>query len=340
MSLPHRAAVQHAPAEDPEPRWPLVVFPRSPAARSGDWATAVRHCAERYLPRLGSVLFRGFEVLDASVFRRWVAAFGAPLLEPWGSSCLLRAECGLASAGGQDVAGDQSGAGEAGTLHHAYSHTARWPARLWLFCPAEGPEALCLVDGRDVWQRLPEQARHDLAERGLAYEYRVQPAAGTGASEQQALLARLRAHGLSCQANEGGVEARQLGSVVLTHSVTRELTWFNQAHLFPAHAREGSPATVRWRDAAGWSWSVRLRHADGGAVDPSLLAAVHDAFEQSRVVVPWEPGDVLLLDNELTAHGWEPCARQRVPDSAMADLRSLESRARSGAAEAVVKSRE
>lgn len=328
------AAVQHAPMDECELRWPLVVFPRSPAARSGDWAAAVRGCAERYLPRMGSVLFRGFDVLDAPAFRCWVAAFGAPVVEPWGSSCLLRGAC---EAAGASVA---SGPGTVGSLHHAYSHTARWPAKLWLQCPAaRGPEVLYLVDGRDVWQRLPEHVRRRFAERGLAYQYEVR-SASPGPAENEQLMARLRAQGLSCEMNQrGGVEARQHGPVVLAHSLTRELTWFNQAHLFPSRSRVGSSAALRWRDAAGRSWSASVRHADGSAVDPSLLAAVQGAFEQAQLVVPWEPGDVLLLDNELTAHGWHPIAGQLEPETAMADVRHFAASARGDAAAAVAERR-
>ena len=56
------------PAEG-ELRWPLVVFPRS--AAPGERALALRGCAERYLPQLGSVLFRGFGVEDQAAFQRF-----------------------------------------------------------------------------------------------------------------------------------------------------------------------------------------------------------------------------------------------------------------------------
>jgi hypothetical protein len=147
-------------------------------------------------------------------------------------------------------------------------------------------------------------------------------------------MADLRAQGLSCGAKQGGgIVARQRGPVVLAHSVTRELTWFNQAHLFPWRSRGGSSGELRWRDAAGRSWSASVRHTDGSKVDPSLLAAVHGAFEQAQLAVPWEPGDVLLLDNELTAHGWQPMAGQNAPGMAMAHVRQLAASAHGDTAE-------
>ncbi|MEY4544342.1 MAG: hypothetical protein RL685_537 [Pseudomonadota bacterium] len=308
-------------ADERERRWPLVVFPRSPAARSSDWAVAVRGCSERYLSRLGSMLFRGFEVLDGAAFRRFVAAFGATPLEPWGGSCLSRPECGV----GASTSTFGSAVGAAGLLHQAHAHSARWPAKLWLQCPAVGgPEALQLVDGRDVWQRLPERVRRRFVERGLAYCYELRPEATTIVSDYEQLAARLRACGLSCDRTPvGGLSARQVGPAVLAHLASGELSWFNQAHLFLALRRDSAPGTLRWRDPAGRGWSASVCHADGRAIDPFMLAVVHDAVEQSGVVVPWEPGDVVLLDNEVTAHGWQAAAGQRAPATIMADARSF-----------------
>jgi hypothetical protein len=65
-----------------QPEWsaeplPLVVFPRRGAGDSGDWMAALRSCIERYLPRVGSILFRGFPVRSAEEFACFAAAFGA-----------------------------------------------------------------------------------------------------------------------------------------------------------------------------------------------------------------------------------------------------------------------
>jgi hypothetical protein len=272
------------------------------------------------LPRLGSVLFRGFEVPEGEAFQRFVEAFGLTQLEPWGSSCLARPECGV----GASVSSFGRAVSTAGSLHQAYAHTARWPAKLWLQCPVGGPEVLQLVDGRDVWQRLPERVRRRFVERGLAYQYELQPEGNSSSREREQIAARCSTYGLSCELNAaGGLTARQIGPAVVAHLASGELSWFNQAHLFLALRRDGAPGMLRWRDAAGRNWSAAVRHADGGVIEPLVLAVVNDAVEQSQVLVPWEPGDVVLLDNEVTAHGWQASQGQRLPAVAMADVRSL-----------------
>ncbi len=312
------ARVDAEHADEPGMRWPLMVFPRSLAARSAPPAEALRECVRRYLPRLGSILFRGFGVLDPPAFRRWVAAFGAPVLEPWGSSCVLGTEAAVPGSGAP---------APGGVLHQAYAHTPRWPAKLWLHCPAaHGPESLQLADGRDIWQRLPEGARRLFSERELVYEYELQ----TGASKLEPLLVRLRARGLRCEPTPAGISASQSGPVVLADAVTAELSWFNQVHLFASPQLE-APGTLRWCDAAGRRWSASVRLADGSGIDRALLAQVHEAVERSRFVVPWEPGDVLLLDNQLTAHGWQAAPGQHhAPAAALTEPRSYSVRSAAG----------
>ena len=69
---------------------------------------------------------------------------------------------------------------------------------------------------------------------------------------------------------------------------------------------------------------LRLHVDVGDVVEPGALLAevdprdVRNAYEQERIVFPWQSGDVLLLDNMLTAHGREPYSGSREVLAAMA----------------------
>ena len=51
--------------------------------------------------------------------------------------------------------------------------------------------------------------------------------------------------------------------------------------------------------------------ADGSPIDPAMLDEICEVYEQQEVCFPWREGDILLIDNMLTAHGRKPFAGAR-----------------------------
>ncbi len=47
-------------------------------------------------------------------------------------------------------------------------------------------------------------------------------------------------------------------------------------------------------------------YGDGGDIENSVLQTIRATYEKHRVAVPWERGDLLMLDNMLVAHGRQP----------------------------------
>ena len=52
-------------------------------------------------------------------------------------------------------------------------------------------------------------------------------------------------------------------------------------------------------------------YGDGSAIEADTLAEVQAAYDAETVGFDWEPGDVLLVENMITAHGREPFEGQR-----------------------------
>ena len=51
--------------------------------------------------------------------------------------------------------------------------------------------------------------------------------------------------------------------------------------------------------------------ANGDPVTEEDYLAVRDIFERRKIAFAWCPGDVMLLDNKLTAHGRHPFSGER-----------------------------
>jgi len=114
---------------------PLVVFPVRNHATPSERAASLRACADRYLPRLGSILFRGFRVYGTEDLLRFAAAFRA-------SAALVTAD---------------SIWGEAGR------------GRVWVACTgsAETSVETRIADNRELRSLLSIATRTRLFERGF-----------------------------------------------------------------------------------------------------------------------------------------------------------------------------
>jgi hypothetical protein len=56
------------------------------------------------------------------------------------------------------------------------------------------------------------------------------------------------------------------------------------------------------------------RHAyygDGSPIESDVLEEIRTIYRQEAITFPWEPEDILLLDNMLTAHGRQPFTGKR-----------------------------
>lgn len=89
------------------------------------------------------------------------------------------------------------------------------------------------------------------------------------------------------------------------------MVWFNHAVFF--HVSTLKP-TIRKALLAEFS-EEELPHntyyGDGSPIEPDVLDEIRTAYQQEAVIFPWQVGDILMLDNMLTAHGRQPFLGRR-----------------------------
>ncbi len=289
--------------------YPLVLACQTPGVTldaTAAWISANRGELLAQSAEHGSILFRGFPLRTAEDFDRFVTTFG---LENFAY------EDSLSNAVRVNKTPRVFTANEAPPsvtifLHHEMAQTPVSPSRLFFFCeqPAESGGATPLCRSDVLWERLaarhPQFAR-DCESKGLKYT-NVMPAAndassGMGRSWQSTLRAETR-EGAEARLRQMGYswEWQPDGSLRATTPVlpaVRKLpdgrtTFYNQL----------IAAAMGWKDTRN-DPSKAITFGDGTPLDREAVTAATQIGEELSFDVPWQQGDVALVDNHVVMHG-------------------------------------
>lgn len=283
----------------------------------------LRETIDRHLIESGGIVFRDFSLDGPDAFRAFAADFGHPLLTyEFGSTPRSQVTSGVYTS-------TEYPPHQHIPLHNEQAYTRDWPMKIWFYCmqPAlEGGETP-IADSRAIYRDMPSAIRERFAEKGVMYvrnygnglDVNWQQVFGTDSrSEVEAYCAR---HDIECEWKEDGeLRTRQICQGTAQHPVTGECVWFNQAHLFHVsnlepEVRESLLDVVD--DEADLPRNVF--YGDGSAIDDETLSSVRTVLEKHKISFPWQAGDVVMLDNMLTAHARAPFKGPRKVIVAMAE---------------------
>lgn len=289
--------------------FPAVVANRTPEATLDatiDWVRANRGRYIAESERIGAVLFRGFPVRTDQELDRFIAAFDLPNF-PYEDS--------LSNAVRVNRTPRVFTANEAPPevnifLHHEMAQTPIYPSKLFFFCekPAETGGATPLCRSDVLWERLekkcPEFAKN-CVERGLRYSNVMpgtnDPTSGMGRSWQSTLKAetreaaetRLRKIGYTWQWLDDGCLKAVTPVLQAVHDLPDgRRSFFNQL----------IAAFRGWKDARN-DPSQAITFGDGTPLDKSAAMTACELADELSFDIPWQQGDVALVDNFVTMHG-------------------------------------
>ena len=293
-----------------------LAFPSAYAAGQGgdrdsacEWVAANRERLDQQLGETGTLFFRGFGLQTAEDFDAFVTAFGYPNFtyaeSPSNAVRFNKTErVFTANEAPSDVRIH---------LHHEMAQTPIYPSRLFFFCETAaktgGATPLCRSDV--LFDRLRDAEPQFIArceQSGLKYS-NVMPAeddasSGMGRSWRSTLAAESRDAAEARLAGLGysweWIDDGSLRATTPVLQAVRELSngrksFFNQL----------IAASQGWKDARN-DPSRAITHGDGTSLDTRAVQTACRIADEITFDVPWQDGDVALVDNYAVMHARRP----------------------------------
>lgn len=288
---------------------PLLAEPAIEGVDLLQWADASRDSIDRALLDNGGILFRGFSLASLDAFEDFVRrTSGEPMTYTYRSTPRMEVS-------GKVYTSTEYPAHQWIPMHNEMSYSTRWPMRIGFYCalPAARGGETPIADSRRVYERIEPRVRDRFAAEGVLYVRNYGQGLDVSwqevfqTSDPTEVEAFCREAGIECEwRGDGRLRTRQVCQGVTRHPLTGELVWFNQAHLF--HVTSLDPK-VREQLLAGVAIEDLPRntyYGNGSPIADEDLEAIRRVYREEQVVFPWQQGDLLLLDNVLTAHGRAP----------------------------------
>jgi hypothetical protein len=297
---------------------PLVVEPDESYTSDAGREHLLRLCLEdrdslhEKLLKHGALLLRGLPVLTATEFARFVRSFSSRELLDYVGGASPRIKLG----GGVYTSTEYSETVRL-SLHNELSYTYRWPAQLFFCCvvpPREGGETP-LADSRAILREIDIDVLNLFKRKKIRYVRNLAGLAGSGFSWQDAFETFDKAAVEDyCRAGSIEFEWKEDDRLWLSekrpatfrHPDTGDEVWFNQAEGFHPSALDAATYSALISTMKEEEFRLNAYFGDGGSIDLSALEHIREVVRREMVLIKWQAGDILILDNVLTAHGRMP----------------------------------
>ncbi|WP_405858819.1 TauD/TfdA family dioxygenase [Streptomyces sp. NBC_00090] len=215
------------------------------------------------------------------------------------------------------------------SMHNEMSYAHQWPARLLFFCetaPLTGG-ATPVIDGTRWLDRLDPEVREAFA-GGVRYSQNLHGGMGLGKSWQATFETEdagrveefLAASGADWTWQpDGSLRVSQLRPAIVTHPVTGDEVWFNQADQWHPASLGDDTAKALASIMPAEELPQFVTFADGSPIPDAYVIQIRDRGLDNAVDVDWRSGDLLLIDNVLVGHGRRPFTGPRRVLVAMSD---------------------
>jgi alpha-ketoglutarate-dependent taurine dioxygenase len=294
---------------------PLVIEPANETSFESLLKTVSdrREFLQEQLLCYGALLMRGFQMENAADFEQFARVFSQKDLFNYAGGVSPRR---LLKDG--VYTSTEYPAQFSLSLHNELSYSNIYPSLLFFGCliaPQTGGETT-IGDSREILQKIDREILDLFRRKKICYVRNLQADKGSGYSWQEAFESddketvekTCRKAGADFEwKDDDGLRVSQIRPATLTHPITGEEVWFNQADGFhPSNLGEELLETLREDELR-----LNVYFGDGSTIDSAILAHIRAVLQSETIPHRWQAGDILILDNILAAHGRMPFAGAR-----------------------------
>jgi len=298
----------------PEQPLPLVIQPAVEGINLVTWAASNRDAIETWLLQHGGLLFRNFDIREVAQFEQFIQSISGTLLD-YSYRSTPRSQ-----VSGKIYTSTEYPAAQSIPLHNEMSYSLTWPMKIGFFSikSAEQGGETPIADSRKIFQRINPKIKEKFIEKKVMYVRNYGDKLDLSwenvfqTRDKSKVENYCRNASIEFEWKDGNyLRTYQVCQAIAAHPATREMVWFNQAHLF--HISSLNPE-VRQTLLSTFKEEDLPRNAyygDGSPIENSVLDEIREIYQQEAVIFPWQERDILLLDNMLAAHGRLPFVGSR-----------------------------
>ncbi|MET4143088.1 TauD/TfdA family dioxygenase [Pedobacter sp. UYP1] len=286
--------------------YPLVVSAKSPGLILSEWVSENREEFNQKLKLHGAILMRGFKIDTVEKFQNFIKVFDVAPLE-YKQRSSPRFEVARNIYHSTTYPQDQHI-----NMHSENSYAFNWGRNIVFCCiqPAEELGETPIADNRLVVKYLSESTRKNFLNKGVKYIRNISPGIGLPweevfqTKERKVVEEECVKSGMDYRwEEENRLVLSWNNKAIYNHPDTNEQIWFNHAFFFNKYAL-GDDAFNSFENEDDLPFNTY--YGDGSEITKAEIEEIRLAYAKATVMFPWIKGDVLFLDNMMSAHGRSP----------------------------------
>ena len=288
---------------------PLHIQPIVQGVNLVAWTANNRQLLTTYLLKHGGILFRNFQIKDVSEFEQFIQTVSGELLEYRDRSSPR------SPVHGNIYTSTDYPTNQSIFLHSENSYAATWPLKIFFYCvtPAQQGGETPIADTRKLYQRIEPKIRDRFAQKQVMYVRNFGDGFGlpwqtvfqtTNTADVEAFCQN---NGIEFEWKPGNrLRTRSRRPAIARHPHTGEMVWFNHAVFFHVSTLEQTIREALLAEFSEEDLPHNTYYGDGSPIEPEVLEEICTVYQQETLTFSWQAGDILMLDNMLTAHGRLP----------------------------------
>lgn len=305
---------------------PLILQPAVEAVDLPDWGKNNTRLIDAQLIKHGAILFRNFRMDSVPRFEQFAQSVCHGLFNENG-------EHPRKSVSGNVYTPVFYPPDKQLLWHNENSFNHQWPAKI-LFCcvkPAEQGGETPLVDSRKVFDLIAPRIKEEFINKGVMYVRNYGYGLGLDwqavfhTSDREKIEEHCNRAGMSFEWKSGDrLRTRAVRPAVIKHPVSGEMSWFNQAQHWHISCLDTEVRETFLESFAEEDLPRHCYYGDGSKIPDSVMEEICEVYRKLEVSLPWQRGDLLMVENLLTAHARNPFVGERQLLVAMGQMMSYD----------------